>query len=119
MFLEQCQVGIPLSVGRGGITSSNMWVHTYDSGKAYGWRKYTTDDDLNARFMNMSDFTIEKTKSIYDTNIPIVGYINYTSVIAPDGNTGFVIAAGHCAIFISLTGSIYGLTGENGWVKKK
>lgn len=73
MFLEQCQVGIPLSVGRGGITSSNMWVHTYDSGKAYGWRKYTTDDDLNARFMNMSDFTIEKIKSIYDTNIPIVG----------------------------------------------
>lgn len=78
----------------------------------------TTNNNLNARFMDMSDFTIEKIKSVYGTNIPIVGYINYTSTIAPDGNTGFVFAAAHCAIFISLTGSIYGLTTGNNWEKK-
>ena len=60
----------------------------------------------------------EEIKSIYDANIPIVGYINYTSAIAPDGNTGFVLAAAHCAIFISLTGSIYGLTSGHNWEKK-
>lgn len=103
---------------KGGTASSNMWVHTYDSGKAYGWRRYTTDDSLNARFMNMSSFTIAKIKSIYDTAIPIVGYVNYTSAIAPDRNTGFVLAAGQIAIFISLTGSIYGLSTEDNWVKK-
>ena len=80
--------------------------------------KYVTEDNLNARFMDMSDFTIEKIKSVYGTNIPIVGYINYTSAIAPDGNTGFVFAAAQCAIFISLTGSIYGLTSGNNWEKK-
>ena len=83
-----------------------------------GWQSYALKSDLNARFMDMSDFTIEKIKSIYDANIPIVGYINYTSAIAPDGNTGFVLAAAHCAIFISLTGSIYGLASGNNWEKK-
>ena len=95
--------------------SNKMWAW----GKASGnWVEYVTKNDLNARFMDMSDFTIEKIKSIYGTNIPIVGYINYTSAIAPDGNTGFVLAAAHCAIFISLTGSIYGLTSGNNWEKK-
>ena len=95
--------------------SNKMWA----LGKASGnWVEYVTKNDLNARFMDMSDFTIEKIKSIYDANIPIVGYINYTSAIAPDGNTGFVLAAAHCAIFISLTGSIYGLTSGNNWEKK-
>lgn len=95
--------------------SNKMWA----CGKASGnWVEYVTKNDLNARFMDMSDFTIEKIKSVYGTNIPIVGYINYTSAIAPDGNTGFVLAAAHCAIFISLTGSIYGLTSGNNWEKK-
>lgn len=95
--------------------SNKMWAW----GKASGnWVEYVTKNDLNARFMDMSDFTIEKIKSVYGTNIPIVGYINYTSTIAPDGNTGFVLAAAHCAIFISLTGSIYGLTSGNNWEKK-
>ena len=95
--------------------SNKMWAY----GKASGnWVEYVTKNDLNARFMDMSDFTIEKIKSVYGTNIPIVGYINYTSAIAPDGNTGFVLAAAHCAIFISLTGSIYGLTSGNNWEKK-
>lgn len=95
--------------------SNKMWAW----GKASGnWVEYVTKNDLNARFMDMSDFTIEKIKSVYGTNIPIVGYINYTSAIAPDGNTGFVLAAAHCAIFISLTGSIYGLTSGNNWEKK-
>lgn len=91
------------------IFRNNKWAEQY---------RFATMSNLNARFMNMSDFTIEEIKSIYDTNIPTVGYINYTSVIAPDGNTGFVLAAGHCAIFISLTGSIYGLTSGNNWKKK-
>ena len=91
------------------IFRNNKWAEQY---------RFATMSNLNARFMNMSDFTIEKIKSIYDTNIPTVGYINYTSAIAPDGNTGFVLTAGHCAIFISLTGSIYGLTSGNNWEKK-
>ena len=91
------------------ILRNNKWAEQY---------RFATMSNLNARFMNMSDFTIEKIKSIYDANIPIVGYINYTSAIAPDGNTGFVLAAAHCAIFISLTGSIYGLTSGNNWEKK-
>ena len=104
---------------KGGLmSSSGGWIHFFNDGTKIGWSKYVTEDNLNARFMNMSDFTIEKIKSIYDANIPIVGYINYTSAIAPDRNTGFVLAAGHCAIFISLTGSIYGLTSGNNWEKK-
>lgn len=104
---------------KGGLMSSSVgWIHFFNGGTKIGWSKYVTEDNLNARFMNMSDFTIEKIKSIYDANIPIVGYINYTSAIAPDGNTGFVLAAAHCAIFISLTGSIYGLTSGNNWEKK-
>ena len=91
------------------ILRNNKWAEQY---------RFATMSNLNARFMNMSDFTIEKIKSIYDANIPIVGYINYTSAISPDGNTGFVLAAAHCAIFISLTGSIYGLTSGNNWEKK-
>lgn len=104
---------------KGGLMSSSVgWIHFFNGGTKIGWSKYVTEDNLNARFMNMSDFTIEKIKSIYDSNIPIVGYINYTLAIAPDGNTGFVLAAGRCAIFISLTGSIYGLTSGNNWEKK-
>lgn len=104
---------------KGGLMSSSVgWIHFFNGGTKIGWSKYVTEDNLNARFMDMSDFTIEKIKSIYDANIPIVGYINYTSAIAPDGNTGFVFAAAHCAIFISLTGSIYGLTSGNNWEKK-
>ena len=95
--------------------SNKMWIY---SKLTQEWTEYVTKNDLNARFMDMSDFTIEKIKSVYGTNIPIVGYINYTSAIAPDGNTGFVLAAAHCAIFISLTGSIYGLTSGNNWEKK-
>ena len=91
------------------ILRNNKWAEQY---------RFATMSNLNARFMDMSDFTIEKIKSIYDADIPIVGYINYTSAIAPDGNTGFVLAAAHCAIFISLTGSIYGLTSGNNWEKK-
>lgn len=103
---------------KGGTTSSNMWVHTYDSGKAYGWRKYTTDDSLNARFMDMSDFTIAKIKSIYRSDIPVVGCINYTSSISPDKSTGFVFAAKHVATMITMAGNIYGLSTEDNWVKK-
>lgn len=95
--------------------SNKMWIY---SKLTQEWTEYVTKNNLNARFMDMSDFTIEKIKSVYGTNIPIVGYINYTSAIAPDGNTGFVLAAAHCAIFISLTGSIYGLTSGNNWEKK-
>ena len=95
--------------------SNKMWIY---SKLTQEWTEYVTKSDLNARFMDMSDFTIEKIKSVYGINIPIVGYINYTSAIAPDGNTGFVLAAAHCAIFISLTGSIYGLTSGNNWEKK-
>lgn len=91
------------------ILRNNKWAEQY---------RFATMSNLNARFMDMSDFTIEKIKSIYDADIPIVGYINYTSAISPDGNTGFVLAAAHCAIFISLTGSIYGLTSGNNWEKK-
>lgn len=76
------------------IFRNNKWAEQY---------RFATMSNLNARFMNMSDFTIEKIKSIYDTNIPTVGYINYTSAIAPDGNTGFVLTAGHCAITIQLS----------------
>ena len=94
---------------------SIMWIWSKSRNT---WVEYAAKSDLNARFVDMSDFTIEKIKSIYDVNIPIVGYINYTSAIAPDGNTGFVLAAAHCAIFISLTGSIYGLTSGNNWEKK-
>lgn len=103
---------------KGGNSGGSMWIHTYDNGKDCGWRKYLTEDSINARFMDMSSFTIAKIKSIYDTNMPIVGYVNYTSAIAPDKNTGFVFAAGQCAVFLSLSGSIYGLTFEDNWVKK-
>ena len=95
--------------------SNKMWIY---SKLTQEWTEYVTKNDLNARFMDMSDFTIEKIKSVYGTNIPIVGYINYTSAIAPDRNTGFVLAAAHCAIFISFAGSIYGLTSGNNWEKK-
>lgn len=100
------------------VTKDTVDVATYENNIWTNRYSLATKNDLNARFMDMSDFTIEKIKSVYGTNIPIVGYINYTSAIAPDGNTGFVLAAAHCAIFISLTGSTYGLTSGNNWEKK-
>lgn len=79
---------------------------------------YALKSDLNARFMDMSDFTIAKIKSIYGSDIPVVGCINYTSSISPDKSTGFVFAAKHVATMITMAGNIYGLSTEDNWVKK-
>lgn len=82
------------------------------------WERYTTDDSITARFMDMTDFTIAKIKSIYGSDIPVVGCINYTSSISPDKSTGFVFAAKHVATMITMAGNIYGLSTEDNWVKK-
>ena len=95
--------------------SNKMWAW----GKASGnWVEYVTKNDLNARFMDMTDFTIAKIKSIYGSDIPVVGCINYTSSISPDKSTGFVFAAKHVATMITMAGNIYGLSTEDNWVKK-
>lgn len=33
---------------KGGTQASGTWIHTYDNGKDYGWRKYTVSTDLSS-----------------------------------------------------------------------
>lgn len=71
--------------------------------------KYIEANTITEMFANYSE----------QGSIPVIGIINYTSPIAPDGNTCFVFLMYYLALAISYTGKIFAVSSDgSSWVQK-
>lgn len=71
--------------------------------------KSITANTINEMFTNFSE----------RGDVPVIGVINYTSPIAPDGNTCFVFLMSYMALAISYTGKIFAVGSDgSSWVQK-
>ena len=77
-------------------------------------------DFQNNFFINMTNYTFADLKKFYTGALPKIGFIGYNGSFTPNGQTGYVLCGGSCALLFSVNGDRYRYNagiGDTAWVK--
>lgn len=135
-YIDWRQTDILPSGSKSGTTicfASNWWIWALSGSKEFfcltqeaKWEKapYLLSNDLtdfqNKFFINMTNYTFDDLKKVYTGALPKIGFVGYSGPFTPNGQTGYVLCGGSCALLFSVNGDRYRYNagiGDTAWVK--
>lgn len=99
------------------LTQDGVPADAKEVGDKIGDLKDTVDtlsEKLGYIGINISNMTLDQIVALADAETIRIGYILYTSSIAPNGNTCFVFIGYNAVLAIAVTGNIYWLRDTTG-----
>lgn len=135
-YIDWRQTDILPSGSKSGTTicfASNWWIWALSGSKEFfcltqeaKWEKapYLLSNDLtdfqNKFFINMTNYTFDDLKKVYTGALPKIGFVGYSGPFTPNGQIGYVLCGGSCALLFSVNGDRYRYNagiGDTAWVK--